>query len=92
MTTQPNGSPSWAWGRGAGGIGHKASLWGTLSLVISLSTHEYPELGLRKESQATQGPFYAFSSEIAMVGVEILCVCGIINFLKSLGSTFKFSA
>lgn len=67
------------------------SFWRDLRPVSSLETQQQPELELGKENQATQGPFYALSSELAFVG-GILCICGIINFLKSLGSTLKFSA
>lgn len=77
----------WGWERAQA----SPSFWRDLSLVSSLETPEQPEVALGKENQATQGPFYAFSSELAVVG-GILCVCGIINFLKSLGSTLKFSA
>lgn len=68
--------PSRAWGRDGGGRGPRAPApcpsGGTPAWAAHLRLRSTPELELRKESQATQGRFYAFSSKIAIVGENSL--------------------
>ena len=61
-------------GVGVGTTFPPPSLWRDPSWDSSLETQEYHELELGQESRATQGPFYAFSSEKAIVGGNSLCL------------------
>lgn len=60
----------WGW---EGGPGHwPPAIWRDPSLGSSLRLRSTSELELGKESQATQGRFYALSSKIPIVGENSL--------------------